>query len=75
MSRDTVDIYNPKVIRSTMGSIFRVPFVYADNMEQVMEFLKKIKLPRMPRIWTEQTIQKKITGKVLPFLSAMKETG
>ena len=41
MSRDTVDIYNPKVIRSTMGSIFRVPFVYADNMEQVMEFLKK----------------------------------
>lgn len=41
MSRDTVDIYNPKVIRSTMGSIFRVPFVYADDMDQVMEFLKK----------------------------------
>ena len=26
MSRDTVDLYNPKVIRSTMGSIYRVPF-------------------------------------------------
>ena len=33
MSRDTVDLYNPKVIRSTMGSIYRVPFYYADELE------------------------------------------
>ncbi len=32
MSRDTVDIYNPKVVRSTMGSIFRVPFIYVDDL-------------------------------------------
>lgn len=32
MSRDTVDIYNSKVVRSTMGSIFRVPFVYVENI-------------------------------------------
>lgn len=32
MSRDTVDVYNPKVVRSTMGSIFRVPFTYIDNI-------------------------------------------
>ena len=25
-----MDIYNPKVIRSTMGSIFRMKFAYAD---------------------------------------------
>ena len=25
LSRDCVDIYNPKVIRSTMGAVFRVP--------------------------------------------------
>lgn len=41
MSRDTVDIYNPKVIRSTMGSIFRMPFLYIDNMDEALEFLKK----------------------------------
>ena len=29
-SRDTVDIFNPKVVQSTMGSIFRVPFYYTD---------------------------------------------
>ncbi len=32
MSRDTADVYNPKVVRSTMGSIFRVPFLYVDDI-------------------------------------------
>ncbi|MCR4589012.1 MAG: RNA methyltransferase [Lachnospiraceae bacterium] len=31
MSKDTVDVYNPKVIRSTMGSVFRVPFFYTED--------------------------------------------
>ena len=29
-SPDTVDIFNPKVVQSTMGAIFRVKFRYAD---------------------------------------------
>lgn len=37
MSRDTVDIYNPKVVRSTMGAIFRLPFAYADDLSTVMQ--------------------------------------
>ncbi len=32
MSRGTADIYNPKVIRSTMGSIYRVPFLVSDDL-------------------------------------------
>lgn len=36
MSCGTVDIFNPKTIRSTMGSIFRVPFLYVDSMEQAL---------------------------------------
>lgn len=44
MSRDTVDIYNPKVIRSTMGSIYRVPFVYADDLVPVMKTLKEYQI-------------------------------
>lgn len=32
LSRDCVDIYNPKTIRSTMGSIFRMPFYYAEDI-------------------------------------------
>ncbi|MBR1770496.1 MAG: RNA methyltransferase [Lachnospiraceae bacterium] len=32
MSASTVDIFNPKVIRSTMGSIYRMPFVYVEDL-------------------------------------------
>lgn len=28
MSQDCVDMYNPKVVRSTMGAAYRVPFCY-----------------------------------------------
>ena len=41
MSRDTADLYNPKVIRSTMGSVLRVPFVYADDFGETLEEIKK----------------------------------
>ena len=36
MSDDTVDIYNPKTIRATMGSIYRVPFVYAGDLTEAI---------------------------------------
>ena len=31
MSRESVDIYNPKTIRATMGSLYRMPFVYVED--------------------------------------------
>ncbi len=37
MSKQTVDIFNPKVIRSTMGSVYRVPFVYVEDLQEVLE--------------------------------------
>lgn len=33
MSRGCVDIYNPKTIRSTMGSLYRVPFLYTEDLQ------------------------------------------
>lgn len=41
MTRKTVDSYNPKTIRSTMGSLYRVPFVYTDDFETIISLLKK----------------------------------
>lgn len=41
MSKDTVDLYNPKTIRATMGSIYRVPFLYVEDLKQVFTELKK----------------------------------
>jgi len=40
MSDATADIYNPKVIRSTMGSIFRVPFAYTEDLPASLKALK-----------------------------------
>ncbi|MBQ8815515.1 MAG: 23S rRNA (guanosine(2251)-2'-O)-methyltransferase RlmB [Lachnospiraceae bacterium] len=42
MSRDTVDIYNPKVVRSTMGAIFRLPFAYVESLDEVMEQCRQL---------------------------------
>lgn len=36
----TVDMYNPKVIRATMGSIYRVPVVYAPDLKLEISRLK-----------------------------------
>lgn len=40
MSKGTVDIYNPKVIRATMGSIYRVPFVYTEDIINAIRLLQ-----------------------------------
>jgi TrmH family RNA methyltransferase len=40
MSKNTADIFNPKVIRSTMGSIYRVPFFTSDNLCETIDMLK-----------------------------------
>ena len=39
---DTVDVYNPKVTRSTMGSLFRIPVIYTGDLLHVIKELKNI---------------------------------
>lgn len=41
MDRGCVDVFNPKVIRSTMGSVYRVPFAVCDELLLVIEEMKK----------------------------------
>ena len=40
-STNTVDRYNPKVVQSAMGSIFRVSIVYTD----LLEYLQEVRFP------------------------------
>ena len=40
LSKESVDIYNPKVIRSTMGAVYRVPFLYADDFMALLKELR-----------------------------------
>ena len=41
ISKGTVDPYSPKVIRSTMGAIFRVKIIECENLKEILEKLKK----------------------------------
>lgn len=41
MSADTVDVYNPKVVRSTMGSLFRIPFCYVEDLTACIKGLNE----------------------------------
>lgn len=40
MDKGCVDIYNPKTIRSTMGAIYRVPFIYTEELHKTMKDLQ-----------------------------------
>lgn len=42
LSKNTVDIYNPKVIRSTMGSLFRVPVIVAEDFCMAVRQMQKL---------------------------------
>jgi len=51
--RGTADIFNPKALRATMGSIFHIPVVYNSTFEEVKSYLDRhgIKLVAgMPRV-------------------------
>lgn len=41
MTKETADLFNPKVIRATMGSIYRMPYVYVDDILESIKELKK----------------------------------
>ena len=41
LSKGCADIFSPKTIRSTMGSIFRVPFIYEDDIFGAVDWLKE----------------------------------
>ncbi len=39
LSKNSVDVYNPKVIRSTMGAVFKMPLLYTDDLEKDINLL------------------------------------
>lgn len=43
MSKDTADVYNPKVVRSTMGAIFRITMIYATEMGEQIKKMQENK--------------------------------
>ncbi|TZE82792.1 TrmH family RNA methyltransferase [Calorimonas adulescens] len=56
ISKGSVDIYSPKVVRAAMGSIFHVPFVYAD----IWEIIKTLKENKIVTLATTPYAEKNI---------------
>lgn len=40
MNRDCVDVYSPKVVRATMGAMFRMPFIVSDDLSAEIRRMK-----------------------------------
>lgn len=53
-SKGTVDVYNSKVVQSSMGSIYRVPILYVD----LASYLKSSKLPIYGALLEGQNVYK-----------------
>lgn len=41
VSKGTADAYNPKVVRSTMGAIFRVKVIEVENLKETIEIIRE----------------------------------
>lgn len=41
LNNGCVDIYNPKTVRSTMGAIYRMPFIYVKDLGETIELLRE----------------------------------
>ena len=41
LSKESVDVYNPKTIRSTMGSIYRMPVIYVDDLLELLNIFRE----------------------------------
>lgn len=57
VSKGTADSYNPKVVRSTMGAIFRIKIIECEDLEKTLKEIKKHKFKVVvTSLQTENTI-------------------
>lgn len=57
VSKGTADAYNPKVVRSTMGAIFRIKIIECEDLEKTLKEIKKHKFKIVvSSLQTENTI-------------------
>lgn len=75
MSSDCADIYNPKVIRSTMGSVFRVPFVVVEDLPDAVEQMKACGITTYAAHLQGEDYNKGVFGKDIALLIGNEARG
>lgn len=41
LAGDTVDVYNPKTVRSAVGNLFKIPFISVENTEKIKQIFSE----------------------------------
>ena len=62
LTKTCVDITNPKVIRATMGSVYRIPFLYVEDVVSLKQQLQDRGIRFLPHIYREKIL---MTGKTI----------
>ena len=70
-SNETVDVYNPKVVQATMGSISRVNVTYLD----LPEYLKEVKVPVFGAFMDGEDVYKEALPKVAVLILGNEANG
>ncbi|MCF7832806.1 MAG: RNA methyltransferase [Candidatus Marinimicrobia bacterium] len=65
LMKGTVDVHNPKVIRSSMGSFFHMPFIYSDDLPESLIANRTLLLSKAH---SEISIQDMKPKELSPFL-------
>jgi len=68
LMKGTVDVHNPKVIRSSMGSFFHMPFVYTEELD---EAILKGKTLLLSKAHSEKQISDMNMKELSPFILAI----
>lgn len=76
LTKTCVDITNPKVIRSTMGSVYRMPFLYVEDVVSLKAELEQKGIRTFAaHLKGKIPMIRKIIRAAQHFLLEMKETG
>lgn len=74
-SRKCADLFHPKTIRSTMGSVYRVPAYFAEDLSETVEKLRGRGIRTCAAHLGESApTRRKITGEAARFSSETRET-
>ena len=55
LTKTCVDITNPKVIRATMGSVYRIPFFYVEDVVSLKQNFREEESAFLPHIYRVKT--------------------
>ena len=71
ITRDCTDVYGEKVVRSAMGSVFKIPIITVDDMAQCVVYLKECRIHVFAAALREDSVLPTEIGKAQGGIAVM----